>query len=125
MIEWLQRKLGRGSKVDKLIRAIPDPSEILRRADAWVNVLHRAGEAGFRWDPADSRLLQVVRDGADALDLLGPLVGARGSEKLAVLTRQVRVAAAVIDMTDDVFDTWWVSKGRPILEQYLEACRRR
>lgn len=123
MIEWLKRKFGRGSKVDKLIRAIPNPSEILRRADAWASVLHRAGEAGLHWEPQDSRLLQVVKDGADALDLLGPMVGAEGSEKLAALTRQVRVAAATINMADDLFDAWWLTKGRPILEQYLGARR--
>lgn len=123
MIEWLKAKLGRGSKVDRLIRALPNPSQILRRTDAWADTLHRMGQAGLQWEPTDSRLLQVVKDGADALDLLGPMAGATGADKLQALTRQVRVAAAAINMADEVFDAWWVTKGRPILEQYLEVRR--
>ena len=123
MIEWFKYTFGRGSKVDKLIRAIPNPSTLLRRADAWADVLHRFGEAGLHWEPTDSRLLQVVKDGADALDLIAPMAGATGSDKLQALTRQVRLAARGIDMADDLFDAWWTTKGRPVLEGYLERRR--
>jgi len=123
MIAWFKKHFGRGSKVDKLVRALPNPQDILRRADAWAAVLHRFGETGLQWEPTDSRLLQVVKDGADALDMVGPMVGAVGADKLQALTRQVRLAAQAINIADDLFDAWWVTNGRPVLEDYLERRR--
>lgn len=110
---------GRGSTTDKLIRALPNPSTILRNTDAWARVLSSWGEAGVRWEPEDSRLLAIVKDTADALNLVGPLLGASGAEKLAALAAQVRMGAAAIGMADDAFDTFWINKGRKILESYL------
>lgn len=124
MIAWLKRTFGRGSKVDKLVRALPNPATILRRADAWAEVLREWGDAGARWEPEDSRLLAIVKDTADALNIIGPIVGADGADKLNALTDQVRLAVATIGYADDVFDAFWASKGRPILEAYLERARR-
>ena len=123
MLNWLKRTFGRGSKVDHLIRALPNPSEILRNADAWARVLKDWGDRGAAWEPQDSRLLEVVRQSADALNLVGPFIGAQGTDKLAAITEQVRLAIATVGIADQMFDSFWASKGRPILEAYLSARR--
>ena len=81
------------------------------------------GDAGLAWEPQDSRLLAVVKDTADALDVAGGFIGAGGSDKLSAITEQVRIAIATIGFADDAFDAFWEKKGRAILEDYLTRSR--
>lgn len=124
MFDILKAKFGRNSKLDKLIRAIPNPSTIMRRADAWATVLQLWGDTGAAWEPQDSRLLSIIKDTADALDVAGGLLGSDGAAKLHAITEQVRLAIATIGMADDAFDLFWARKGRPILEDYLLRSRK-
>lgn len=119
----IKATFSRGSRADKLIRAIPNPSTILRRLDTWAEVLKDWGDAGLAWEPQDSRLLAVVKDTADALDVAGGFIGAGGSDKLSAITEQVRIAIATIGFADDAFDAFWEKKGRAILEDYLVRSR--
>ncbi len=123
MFERLAKLFGRGSKADKLIRALPNPSRILANADAWAETLRSWGDKGAAWEPQDSRLLEVVKQTADALNVVAPFVGAVGADKLAAITEQVRLAVATVGLADAMFDSWWAGKGRPILESYLSARR--
>lgn len=124
MFNFLRLKFGKGSKADQLIRAIPNPSTIMRRADAWATVLKLWGDTGAAWEPQDSRLLAIIKDTADALDVAGGLLGSDGASKLHAITEQVRLAIATIGMADDAFDLFWSRKGRPILEDYLLRSRK-
>lgn len=124
MIEWLKSKFGRGSKTDKLIRALPNPSRILRNADAWNRTLISLGDSIETWEPQESRMLSVIKDLADAADVAGMLIGVDGSDKHAGVAEKVRIGLQLINASDDVFDAFWTNKGRPVLETYL-ALRRR
>lgn len=120
MFDWLKVKVGKiNDKIKKLLGALPDISTVLRRADAWANTLKEWGDAGAAWEAKDSRLLQIVKDGADALNVAAPFIGARGADKLEALRRHVHLAAITIGLMDDAFDKFWLEKGRPILEAYL------
>lgn len=120
MFDWLKIKVGKiNDKIKKLLGALPDIGTVFRRADAWANTLREWGDAGAAWEPQDSRLLQIVKDGADALNVAAPFVGAKGADKLEALRRHVHLAAAAIGLMDDAFDAFWTTKARPILEAYL------
>lgn len=124
-LSWFKRGgvFGRGSKVDALVRALPNAETVMRNTDAWALVLMRWGEAGVKWEPEDSRLIQLIKDSADALNIVGPLLDAEGKEKLAALTAKVRMGAKLVGMFDDAFDAWFAAKGGPLLEDYLAARR--
>jgi len=124
MFNFLRLKFGKGSRADQLIRAIPNPATILRRLDAWDQVLLEWGDAGLAWEPKQSRVLQVIKDTADALDVAGGFVGAEGADKLHAITEQVRLAIATIGAADDTFDAFWANKGRAMLEAYLVRSRK-
>ena len=120
MFNWLKINVGKfNDKVKKLLGSLPDIGTVLRRADAWANTLKEWGDAGAAWEAKDSRLLQVVKDTADALNVAGPFIGASGADKLEALRRHVHLAAVTIGLMDDAFDAFWLTKGRPILESYL------
>lgn len=124
MIEWLKQKFGRGSRTDRMIRALPNPSRILRNADAWTSACIAMGDSIKAWEPQESRLLIVIRELADAADVAGVLLGASGNEKHASVSEQVRLGLATIGLADDAFDAFWTNKGRPLLERYLELRKR-
>jgi len=120
MFNWLKINVGKiNDKIKKLLGALPDIGTVFRRADAWASTLKEWGDAGHAWEAKDSRLLQVVKDGADALNVAAPFIGAKGADKLEALRRHVHLAAVTIGVMDDAFDAFWENKGRPILEAYL------
>lgn len=119
MIDWLKRTFGRGSKADQMIRALPNPERILRNADAWNRTLTALGDALETWEPQESRLIGVIKDLADAADVAGSLLGANGGDKHAGVAEKVRLGLIGLSMADDMFDAFWSTKGRPVLEAYL------
>jgi hypothetical protein len=124
MIAWLKKMFGRGSKVDLLVRALPNPPRIRASALAWAETLKEFGDLVARWEPEDSVLLDATRQLADAADLFGPMIdGVRGADKLSALVSKLRVVAAGVGMADESFDAFWRTKGRLILETYIEKLR--
>lgn len=119
MIEWIRQTFGRGSRADRMIRALPNPSRILRNTDAWTRTLVALGDSIETWEPHESRLLTIIKDLADAADVAGALIGASGDEKHASVSEQVRLGLATVGLADDAFDAFWRNKGRPVLESYL------
>lgn len=124
MFDWLKVKVGKFSdKVKKLLGALPDIGTVLRRADAWANTMKEWGDAGAAWEAKDSRLLQVIKDTADALQVAAPFIGAAGADKLEALRRHTHLAAITLGLMDDAFDKFWLENGRPILEAYLSRSK--
>lgn len=132
---------GRGSVTDRLVRALPNPDRIVRNGRAWKETLaqvasgalvaldygtrmaYRVGMSIEQWEASESELLDALRSAADALDVAGGFVSAQNREKLAPLANSLRGVAATIGLADDAFDAWFQSKGRVVLERYLEARR--
>lgn len=132
MFAWLKKHFGRGSKVDQLIRALPNPDEMRDRLESWrdalASSLEKLRSAGNRfedWSAEESVLLDALRGGADVLDGAGHYFGASGEEKRAALISQLRRTASVIGMVDVAFDTWWNAIGRPVLDDYIARLRSR
>lgn len=125
MIDWIKRKFGRGSKVDMLIRALPNPDTIMRGAKHWSELTRDWGDRLTAWEPQESALLDVIRATADAADLLGPMIGndVIGSTKRAAMIAQLRVAAAGVGIADEAFDRFWLYKARPLLDAYITRLR--
>lgn len=131
MANWFKKYFGRGSKIDRLIRALPNPDEIRDKLEAWRDAvalnlerLRSAGDQLQGWSSNDSVLLDAVRSGADVLDGAGGLLGATGAEKREALTAQLRKTAAVIGIADQAFDAWWEHIGRPVLDLYIAKLRK-
>lgn len=125
MFAWFKKTFGRGSKVDAMIRALPNLDRVLAGARAWADTTRDLGDALAAWEPQEGLLVDVIRTLADAGDLLGPMVdgGATGSEKLAAMTAKMRMAAMAVGMADHAFDSFWLNKGRPLLEAYIARLR--
>lgn len=124
MIAWFKKWLGRGSKVDLLVRALPNPPRVRAGALAWAQTVKDIGDRAGRWEPEDSLLVDSLRQLADAADLLGPMVdSAVGAEKRIALVQQLRLVATSLGVADAAFDAFWDTKGAPILERYIERLR--
>ena len=124
MIAWLKKTFGRRSKVDLLIRALPNPKRIRAGALVWAEATKAIGDRAERWEPEDSLILDSLRQLADAADLLGPMVdGVVGADKRAALVSQLRLVATTFGVVDAAFDAFWDTKGAPILEHYIERLR--
>jgi len=124
MITWLKKWLGRGSKVDLLVRALPNPPRVRAGVLAWAEATKEFGEYVERWEPEDSLLIDSLRQLADAADLLGPMVdGVVGADKRIALVRQLRMVASSFGVVDAAFDAFWDAKGSPILERYIQRLR--
>lgn len=94
MFAWLKERFGRGSSVDQLIRALPNPGRIIAGADAWAQTTIEWGDRIAAWEPQESNLVDVIQATADALDVLGGLMGGKGAEKREALKAALRRAAA-------------------------------
>lgn len=124
MIAWFKKWLGRGSKVDLLVRALPNPPRVRAGVLAWAEATKEFGEYVERWEPEDSLLIDSLRQLADAADLLGPMVdGVVGADKRIALVRQLRMVASSFGVVDAAFDAFWDAKGSPILERYIQRLR--
>lgn len=124
MIAWFKKWFGRGSPIDLLIRALPNPHRVRAGVLAWAEVTKEFGDEIERWEPEDSLLLDSLRQLADAADLMGSLVdGVVGADKRIALVRQLRLVAGSFGVVDAAFDAFWDSKGAPILERYIERLR--
>lgn len=125
MFDWIKRKFGRGSKVDMLVRALPNPSTIMRNAGHWSQLTRDWGDRLAAWEPQESALLDVIRATADAADLIGPMIGddVAGADKRAALVAQLRIAAAGVGIADEAFDRFWLYKARPLLDAYIARLR--
>lgn len=123
MFAWFRERFGRGSRVDQLIRALPNPGRIIAGADAWAQTLIEWGDRIAAWEPQESELIDVIRSTADALDLLGPMLGGRGDEKREALKAALRNAASSAGIADEAYDLAWRQKFRPLLEAYIARLR--
>lgn len=123
MFAWFRERFGRGSRVDQLIRALPNPGRIIAGADAWAQTLIEWGDQIAAWEPQESNLVDVIQATADALDVLGGLIGSKGEEKREALKAALRRAAAVAGIADAAFDSAWEVKFRPLLESYIARLR--
>lgn len=124
MIAWFKKWLGRGSKVDLLVRALPNPPRVRAGVLAWAEATKAIGDRAGRWEPEDSLILDSLRQLADAADLLGPMVdGVVGADKRAALVSQLRLVATTFGVVDAAFDAFWDAKGSPVLEQYIARLR--
>lgn len=123
MFAWFKRTFGKGSRVDQLIRALPNPDRLIAGADAWGATVIDWGDRIAAWEPEESKLIDVIRSTADALDLLGPMLGGKGDEKLAALNAALRNAAATAGVIDGAYDLAWRTKFRPLLEAYIVRLR--
>lgn len=125
MIEWFKKHFGRRSKVDMLIRALPDPRQLATRTRLWAETLRDFGDAAERWEPEESILVGSIKDLADAADLFGPMIddALGGDDKRIALVAKLRYVAVGLGMADDVFDAFWTSKGRPRLDRYIARVR--
>ena len=85
MIAWFKKWFGRGSKVDLLVRALPNPPRVRAGVLAWAEATKAIGDRAGRWEPEDSLILDSLRQLADAADLLGPMVdGVVGADKRGI-----------------------------------------
>ncbi len=124
MIAWLKKTFGRRSRVDLLIRALPNPPRVRAGVLAWAEVVKEFGDVIKSWEPEDSLIIDSMRQLADAADLMGPMIdGAVGAEKRIALVGQLRLVAGSFGVADAAFDAFWDSKGAPILERYIERLR--
>ena len=123
MFAWFRERFGRGSRVDQLIRALPNPGRIIAGADAWAQTTIEWGDRIAAWEPQESNLVDVIQATADALDVLGGLMGGKGAEKREALKAALRRAAAAAGIADAAFDTAWEVKFRPLLESYIARLR--
>lgn len=123
MFDWIKRTFGRGSRVDQLIRALPNPDRLVAGADAWGATILAWGDKIEAWEPQESKLIDVIRSTADALDLLGPMLGGRGDEKREALKAALRNAASSAGIADEAYDLAWRQKFRPLLEAYIARLR--
>lgn len=125
MIAWFKRMFGRGSKVDLLIRALPNPDRIRYGLTVWAETLREFGDRGQRWEASESTLVEMIRTVADAADWIGPMVGDDiiGDDKRAALIAKLRYAATAMGLADEAFDAFWLTTGRPILDRYIERLR--
>ena len=123
MFDWFKRKFGKGSRVDQLIRALPNPERLVAGADAWGQTVLDWGDRIEAWEPQESNLVDVIQATADALDVLGGLMGGKGAEKREALKAALRRAAAAAGIADAAFDTAWEVKFRPLLESYIARLR--
>lgn len=124
MIAWFKKWFGRGSRVDLLVRALPNPQRVRAGVLVWAEVTKEIGDRAARWEPEDSLLIDSMRQLADAADLLGPMIdGTVGADKRIALVRQLRLVAGSFGVVDAAFDAFWDTKGAPILERYIERLR--
>ena len=123
MFDWFKRKFGKGSRVDQLIRALPNPERLVAGADAWGQTVLDWGDRIEAWEPQESKLIDVIRSTADALDLLGPMLRGRGDEKREALKAALRNAASSAGIADEAYDLAWRQKFRPLLEAYIARLR--
>lgn len=125
MFAWFKRTFGKGSRIDALVRALPNPDRIIAGADAWASTLVEWGDKIESWDAAESRLVDVIRATADAADWAGPLIGGDiiGDDKRIALSANLRRAAAALGIADSAYDLAWRTKFRPLLESYIEKLR--
>lgn len=121
MFDILKAKFGRGSKIDKLIRRLPNPNRALAAADHWSALVRDWGDRLAAWEPQESRLLTVIRDTANTIDLLDNSLP--GAQKRDALFAQLRMAAATIGIADAAFDKFWAEKARPLLDAYIGRLR--
>lgn len=137
----LKRLMGRGSKADAIVRALPNPETMMRNAMAWKLTLRRlgeraldgldvvagaantAGDALYAWQPHKSELLQVIKDTVDGAGIVGSLIGAVGSDKKEALRMQVKATIVLIGLGDAAFDVFWSTVGDRAIEMYVEYRR--
>ena len=121
MFNYLKAKFGRGSKIDKLIRRLPNSKRVLAAADRWAELTRDWGDRLAAWEPQEARLLTVIRDTANTIDLLDNSLP--GAEKRDALFAQLRMAAAAVGIGDAAFDKFWAQKARPLLDAYIARIR--
>lgn len=114
-------KFGKGSKIDQLIRRLPNPDRAVAAADHWAALVRDWGDRLATWTPQESRLLNIIRDTANTIDLLDNALP--GASKRDVLFAQLRAAASAVGMADAAFDVFWTGKARPVLDAYIGRVR--
>lgn len=122
---WTRAKdlfTGAKGRVRALFRELPPASAIVAETQAWAETAVELGDVFARLEPEDSKLLAVVRNGAQLLEFVAPISGL-GSDKERALLAKVREATRLIGWADAVSDAWWERVGRPVLVKYAERCK--
>lgn len=124
MFAWFKRTFGKGSRVDRLIRALPNPDRIAAGIEAKASLFRDWGDKFAAWDAAESQLVHVLVATADANDWAGSLIdGVVGDDKRQALSVVLRRAASSLGIIDKSFDLAWEKKLRPVLDDYIARLR--
>lgn len=111
---------GRGM-IRALLRELPPVERLLAEDACWQEVLVEFGDQVAAFEPADHKLLSMIRRLAQFAEFVAPFAGVGNAKELALLTR-LREAWRKLDRADDAFDAWWAAV-RPMLERYARRCK--
>jgi hypothetical protein len=111
---------GRGI-ISALLRELPPVERLLAEDACWQEVLREFGDQVAAFEPADHKLLSMIRRLAQFAEFVAPFAGVGKAKELAVLER-LREAWRKLDRADDTFDIWWAAV-RPMLERYARRCK--
>lgn len=123
-IKKLFRKKPVAEALSQSISQVTPLRDLVEQSYVLLGTLRDLGDDFVKLEPSDLGRIKWVADAADAAQFIsGVTEYIPGLQKAAAVFAALRLGWKSVNATDDKIDAWWISKGRPFLDKYVEKAK--